>query len=36
MELSAVEASLSGINDKFDKFRYRETLLSEAAGEREL
>jgi hypothetical protein len=36
MELSAAEASLNSINAKFEKFRYRETLLSEAAGEKEL
>jgi hypothetical protein len=36
MELSAAEASLNSINTKFEEFRYRETLLSEAAGEKEL
>lgn len=34
MELSAVETSLDGINTKFEKFRYRESLLGEAAGEK--
>jgi hypothetical protein len=33
MELSAIEGSLNGINTKFEKFRHRESLLSEAAGE---
>lgn len=36
MELSAIEGSLNGINTKFEKFRHRESLLSEAAGEKEL
>lgn len=34
MELFAVEASLNSINTKFENFRYRESLLSEAAGEK--